>query len=130
MKAAALYKRLGSTIKTRRRALGLTQKQLAQQLGISRASLANVETGRQRVLVDQLFEFASQLKVNLRELLPDSSEAQALQALDDLLFSENVTVSQRRQIVTLLKNDALVASESGGPRDSIPRNYNSSEEPS
>ena len=130
MKVSALYKRLGATIKAQRRALGLTQQQLAKQLRISRASLANVETGRQRVLVHQLYELADQLNVNVQELLPEPSEAEALQALDDLLFSENVTVAQRQQIATLLKDDALVASASGGPHDSVPQHNNAREEPS
>ena len=130
MEVPALYKRLGATIKAQRRALGLTQQQLANQLGTSRASLANVETGRQRVLVHQLYELASQLNISVHELLPESSEADALQTLDDLLFSENVTVAQRQQIATLLKDDALVPSASGGPHDSIRRHHKAGEEPS
>lgn len=128
MRIPALYKRLGASIKARRRALRLTQQQLATQLGISRGSLANVETGRQRVLVHQLYKLAEQLNVGLQELLPESSEADALQTLDDLLFSENVTVSQRQQIATLLKDDALVPSASGGPHDSVRRHHNGREE--
>ena len=104
MEIPALYKRIGSTIKVKRRALGLTQQQLAKQLSISRASLANVETGRQRILVHQLYEFAAQLNVNASDLLPDSSEAKVLQTLDDLHFSENVTVLLRQQIANFLKN--------------------------
>ena len=130
MRVPALYKRLGGTIKARRRALGLTQQQLAKQLGISRASIANVETGRQRVLVHQLYDLADQLNVNVQDLLPESAEAEALRALDELLFSENITVSQRRQIATLLKDDTIAASASGGPHDSVPRNHNAREEPS
>ena len=130
MKVPALYKRIGATIKVQRRALGLTQQQLAMRLGISRASLANVETGRQRVLVHQLYELAKHLNVSVQELLPDSSEAEALQVLDELLFSENVTVSQRQQIVTLLRDATLVPSASGGPHDSAARLRDGSEEPS
>ncbi len=130
VKVPALYKRLGSTVKAKRRALGLTQQQLAKQLGISRASLANVETGRQRVLVHQVYELADQLNVNVHELLPESSDAEALQALDDLLFSENVSVSQRQQIATLLKNDDIVGSESGGPNDSVEGHNKSRNDPS
>ena len=130
MRVPALYKYLGAAIKAQRRALGLTQQQLASHLGVSRASLANVETGRQRVLVHQLYELAEQLNVSVQDLLPESSEADALQALDDLLFSENVTVSQRQQIATLLKDDALVPSATRGPHDSVRRHYNAGEEPS
>ena len=130
MKVPALYKRLGSTIKAKRRALGLTQQQLAKQLGISRASLANVETGRQRVLVHQVYELADRLNANVHELLPEPSDAQALQALDDLRFSENVTVAQRQQIATLLKNDSIVESESGDPHDFVGRHIKTRKDPS
>ena len=130
MRIPSLYKRLGASIKARRRALRLTQQQLATQLGISRASLANVETGRQRVLVHQLYALADQLNVGVQDLLPESSEADALQTLDDLLFSENVTVSQRQQIATLLKDDALVPSASGGLHDSVRRHHDEREEAS
>ena len=121
MKAAAFYKYLGSAIRAQRRVLGLTQRQLAGQLGISRASLANVETGRQRVLVHQLYELASQLNTSVDKLLPESSEVEALQALDDLLFSQNVTVLQRQQIARLLTNNASLVSALGGLHDSVPR---------
>ena len=130
MKVPALYKRLGASIKAQRRALRLTQQQLAMQLGVSRASVANVETGRQRVLVHQLYELAEQFNVGVQDLLPESSEGDALQTLDDLLFSENVTVSQRQQIATLLKDDAQVRSASGGSHDSFRRHQNAREEPS
>lgn len=117
MKVHSLYKRIGATIKVQRRALGLTQHELAMRLGISRASLANIETGRQRILVHQLYELAQQLKIGIQRLLPDSSEAEALQALDDLLFSENVSVSQRLQIATLLKEDAITPPDTGDLND-------------
>ena len=104
MEIPALYKRIGSTVKFKRRAMGLTQQQLAKQLGISRASLANIETGRQRILVHQLYDLAMQLNANVSGLLPEPSEVDALQALDDFRFPENVTLQQRRQIATLLKN--------------------------
>ena len=123
----ALYRRLGSTIKARRRVLGLTQHELAKRLGISRASLANMETGRQRVLVHQLYELAGQLNVSVQELLPEVSDAAALQALDDLLFSMNISLVQRQQIATLLENDADAAPASRGPHDSVSRDYKASE---
>ena len=106
MPVPALYRHLGAKIKAHRRALRLTQQQLADQLGISRASLANVETGRQRVLVHQLFELADHLSISVRELLPESSEAYDLKSLDGFRVSENVTVAQRQQIAAFLKDDA------------------------
>ena len=118
MQVPALYRHLGAKIKAHRRALRLTQQQLADQLGISRASLANVETGRQRVLVHQLFELADQLSISVQDLLPESSEAYDLKSLDGFQVSENVTVVQRQQIAAFLKDDTTDQPKSGGPHES------------
>jgi len=48
------YRRLGRAVAKRRDELGLTQGEVAEKLGLSRASLANLENGRQRIMVHQL----------------------------------------------------------------------------
>ena len=116
-----LYKRLGQTISERRRALGLTQERLSKQLGISRASLANVETGRQRVLVDQLYALAETLGVDIAALLPHANEIRELQVLDTLSFSENVSVDVRRQIARLLEDEGQGETAFGGQGGDVPR---------
>jgi DNA-binding XRE family transcriptional regulator len=51
--------------------LGLTQNALATRLGISRASVANIEAGRQRIALHQAIDFAAALDVSsVTELLP------------------------------------------------------------
>ena len=46
-----------------RRARGLTQEQLAGKLGISRPSLANIETGRQNVTLSRIVDFMRALGI-------------------------------------------------------------------
>lgn len=125
-----LYKRLGTIIKERRRQLGLTQEHLSKQLGISRASLANVETGRQRVLVHQLYRLAEKLDVNVTTLLPDPEENDELRNLDGLIFSEDLSLEQRRQIARLLQGDEELQSASGGQHDTTRRNTKAHRTPS
>lgn len=122
MNPPLLYKRLGAIIKERRRQLGFTQEYLSSQLGLSRASLANVETGRQRILVHQLYRLAEELDVEVAALLPDPEETKKLQILDDLRFSENVTLAQRQQIARLLQEDDNSPPVLGGQHDRIQRN--------
>ena len=76
-----LYERLGAIIRKHRRRLGLTQEHLSSQLGISRAALSNVETGRQRVLVHQLYSLAEQLDIKVSALLPASEENKTFRVL-------------------------------------------------
>src|ERR1700693_2632521 len=63
MEIAYFYRTLGSRIKSLRRNLPLTQEQLAQQVGMSRASLANIEAGRQQGLAHHLIALASALQL-------------------------------------------------------------------
>jgi len=68
-----LYRRLGRTVADRRRELGLTQSTVAEKLGLSRASLANLENGRQRIMVHQLFALVSALRLkSILELVPEA----------------------------------------------------------
>lgn len=64
------YARLGRKIKEARYILMLTQDELAQKVKMSRGSIANIETGRQQMLLHQLKEFAKALKLDARDLLP------------------------------------------------------------
>ncbi|MDE0302691.1 MAG: helix-turn-helix transcriptional regulator [Gammaproteobacteria bacterium] len=65
---------LGERIKSQRRSLGLTQVELAGRVGISRASIANIETGLQRTSSFLLVQLAEVLNIVPTELLPSLSE--------------------------------------------------------
>jgi transcriptional regulator with XRE-family HTH domain len=69
-----VYKLLGERLARLREKFGVTQEELGYFAGLTRASIANIEKGRQRVLVHQLYEFAESLHVPLVELLPTPGE--------------------------------------------------------
>src|ERR1700720_1113824 len=73
MSKEILYEKLGRAIRSRREALKMTQSDLAKYLELSRASITNIELGKQSVLVDQLFRFAEALKTEPSNLLPSGS---------------------------------------------------------
>ncbi|WP_257886708.1 helix-turn-helix domain-containing protein [Vibrio parahaemolyticus] len=64
-----LYKELGQRIAQTRKALGLTQTQVAEQLGISQQTLAHYEVGRLRIAVSTLVPLAEILHSSVDELL-------------------------------------------------------------
>jgi len=71
MTEEGIYKPLGEAVARRRRTLGLTQAELASRVGLSRASIANIEVGRQKMLVHQLFAVADALELDsVEHLLP------------------------------------------------------------
>jgi len=53
------------TISTRRRALKLPQKQVADKLGIHQSHLSDIETGRRTLNVDRLLELCNLLGLDL-----------------------------------------------------------------
>ena len=70
---------LGERIKERRRAKHLTQAALADCVGMARAAIANIETGRQRTSVIMLARLADHLETSVGDLIPKLSEAVARQ---------------------------------------------------
>lgn len=50
---------------------GLTQKQLAERINLPRTSITNIESGRQRIALHQLIQFADALGIEPLELLPE-----------------------------------------------------------
>lgn len=68
MKVQTIYRRLGARIRRRRHWIGLTQAQLAVRVKLSRASIANIETGHQRLLLHQVDTFARALRTTMKRL--------------------------------------------------------------
>jgi transcriptional regulator with XRE-family HTH domain len=101
MTADPIYKQIGAVIKARRRTLGLKQEALAAKLGISRGSLANVETGRQNVLVHQLYRFAAALDLTPFDLLPQPSADDSRAHPTQLPLPDDLSAEQKEQIARL-----------------------------
>ena len=71
-----LYRELGRRIRQarERNCEGLSQDALAKRLGISRASIVNIEAGRQRAPLHLLWQIAELLGTDLTSLIPRSEE--------------------------------------------------------
>lgn len=68
-----VYKLLGSRAATRRKQLKLKQDEVAKQIGLSRASVANLETGRQKILLHHVYRLAAALELrSIMELIPNT----------------------------------------------------------
>jgi transcriptional regulator with XRE-family HTH domain len=67
------YRSLGVRLRVARIDAGLTQNHVAQATGLTRASVANMESGRQKILVHHLVTLAAALDTEISSLLPDSA---------------------------------------------------------
>lgn len=69
------YPELGRRIQAARTRLGWPQAELARRMSppLTRASIANIESGKQRVLCHTVVELAALLQVELKHLLPTAA---------------------------------------------------------
>lgn len=67
---ADLYIFIGRAMRARRNQLGMNQAQLAARIGLSRTAVTNIECGRQRLLVHQVYEIAQALCCLPSDLVP------------------------------------------------------------
>lgn len=68
VQCAPVYVSFGEAVKALRLKAGLTQAELAEKIGLSRPSIANVETGRQQVLLGDLYAYSDALGVSPRTM--------------------------------------------------------------
>src|SRR5947207_591521 len=109
-----IYHQIGVAVRVRRKSQSLTQHQLAAQVGVSRAALANIETGRQRVFVHQLYALAAALQMTPHELLPLSTDIIPLTDSADVPLPEGLNAEQRNQIAHLVTGTDFDATRKKG----------------
>ncbi len=103
MAEEAIYKAFGRAVATRRRKLDLTQAVLADRTRMSRASIANIESGRQNVSLHHVYSLAEALELaKVSDLLPASSKPLAQEEFDVILSDEHMTPRGKAQITDLI----------------------------
>lgn len=97
----ALYKAFGNAVSTRRKALGLTQAELAGKVKMSRASVANIESGRQNIVLHHVYALAAALDfTKVAELLPPMPQKPLGEGLKMMLSNQALskqTLSQHAE---------------------------------
>ena len=83
--ADAMYEAFGRRVRARRDVLRLTQGGLAGRVGLSRASIANIEAGRQAVLLHQFLALAEALEIEPLELVPQPARQSEKRDLPDVV---------------------------------------------
>lgn len=103
MSLEPLYRSIGSVIRAKRRQRDWSQEELAQKLTISRGTLANIEAGRQRILVHQLYAIAAALDLKPLELLP--AAANPITGTPEAFpLPENLNAQQKEQLARLIQS--------------------------
>lgn len=99
--AAKLYTLVGKSIRSARTQKGISQDKLAKAVRLTRTSITNIEKGRQRILLDTLWQISSILEVTVMDLLPKPQETRI--PLEDRL-PNNVSQEERVWIKEVVEN--------------------------
>lgn len=103
----ALYRTVGDRIRAarERQPTKMSQVALAKRLGISRASIVNIEAGRQHAPLSLLWQIAEQLHTELINLVPRKAELLAAPSEADLSNEMREQIMQKANGNEALAND-------------------------
>lgn len=105
----------GKAIAKRREELEMTQEDLAGLVGISRASIANIEKGRQNVLLHHVYGLAEALKMpRVGDLLPARPKSAPRTVLQVNATDGSIAPRDVAQVADLVAT--ILASHSGKAR--------------
>ncbi len=89
-----LYAVVGQHIRTVRRSRGFTQAALADAVSLTRASITNIECGRQKLLLHTLYDIAAALDVKPEAILPRDIDPEESQDFEQDLPADLSLVEQ------------------------------------
>ena len=95
MEESELYSQFGRLVRQHRERLKLSQAQVGAAIGLSRASIANIETGRQHIPMHHLYRLARALKVDVHALMPTTTFGGPV--MDGPEIQSSIELSEREQ---------------------------------
>ena len=98
-----VYEHIGLKIKELRDKENFSQEVLAEKIKVSRASIANYESGKQSIYISDLYKIADEFSVDITELLP-SIEIVKEPTLEEALgkFSK-LSESEKSELIEWIK---------------------------
>lgn len=105
-----IYREFGKKLADLRHKAGLTQAQLARKIGASRASLANIERGEQRIYLHQLLAISATLELpSMDDLVPASGLSRPTAKADVTVSGDKLSKAQERAIKELVSSITLTS---------------------
>ena len=101
--SGGLYVALGGLVRARRESAGMTQGELARLVGMTRTSISNIESGRQKLQIHTLYDVARALEISPATLLPTRADPEP-KAVEDRL-PPGLKPEEREWAMKLLAKD-------------------------
>ena len=116
-----IYKAFGSLLRDLRMEEGVTQQELADEIGQTRTAITNIEKGSQTVSLHQIFQLAAALHRQPSDLLPEVAEKTTQEVARNLVTARNAKL-----IEGILGRDKDAARRGEGSGTARPRGRNNS----
>lgn len=98
------YYKIGQRIRKFRKAHGLSQEELSEQINISTTHMSHIETGNTKLSLPVLVDIAAKLEVHTDDLLTDSTDVSVSKSAEEILsLLDGCTARQARVIVDVVK---------------------------
>ena len=91
-----LYKEIGSNIREFRKKRGFTQQALANRMGVTRTSITNLESGKQRPPVHFIYALCNELSISIHNIFPETPEYTVTGAEKEIQVTGNKSVEVSR----------------------------------
>lgn len=100
-----IYRDFGRKVADLRNGAGLTQAELARKIGVSRASLANIERGEQRVYIHQLLNISTAFgHQKIDDILPMSGRLPSSAKAQVTVSGDRLSKAQERAVKELVNS--------------------------
>lgn len=101
-----LKKYIGNMIRANRLKLGVRQNAFAKKLKMTRASIANIEAGRQLLPITKIFDLAKALNVSVSDIIPVNNEHLDMDYLGVVneLTELGITEEKKSEILKIIKS--------------------------
>jgi transcriptional regulator with XRE-family HTH domain len=106
-----VYKEFGRRLSDARKTAELTQQALAEQVGLKRTSITNIEKGRQHIPLHMLFSLAAAVGVSPSTLLPEPKRIHEGGAIDIKLLSKQPLRQDQLDYVATLVTSGMIRKE-------------------
>ncbi len=77
-----LYRAVGNKLRFRREKLKLSQDKIAQDVGLLRTSITNIEAGKQKPPLHVLYSICLALKIEIADVLPRTGEVESREVVN------------------------------------------------
>ena len=100
-----IYEKIGQNLKNLRRMQNVTQSKLAEVLGVSRVSIANIESGRHAIAIHHLVKASLFLGHSPHIFFEDMQKYNDISPIDKATKNKNYSDAQKNWINLIVKLD-------------------------